>query len=36
MVLNCRFWGSDTGGREFDVVVNQRVLATQILDRIWL
>jgi len=33
MTLNCRYWGSDTGGREFDVLINERLLATQILDR---
>lgn len=30
--LNCRYWGSDTGGRVFDIAVEQQVIATEILD----
>jgi hypothetical protein len=33
MNLDCRYWGSDTGGRVFDILVEQRVIATQTLDR---
>lgn len=32
MILNCRYWGSDSGGRIFDILVNQRVIATQELN----
>ncbi len=31
--LVCTYWGSDTGGREFDVVVDGTVVATETLDR---
>ncbi|MEK6702277.1 MAG: beta-L-arabinofuranosidase domain-containing protein [Planctomycetota bacterium] len=30
--LVCTYWGSDTGGREFDVLVDGAVIATQTLD----
>ena len=33
MVLNCRYWGSDAGARVFDVLVNERLIATQTLER---
>ena len=32
VVLCCTYWGSDTGGRTFDVVVNDRVIATETLN----
>jgi hypothetical protein len=33
MVLNCRYWGSDAGARVFDVLVNEKLIATQTLER---
>ncbi|MCG3123282.1 MAG: hypothetical protein GIKADHBN_01693 [Phycisphaerales bacterium] len=30
--LICTYWGSDTGDREFDILVDGRKLATQVLD----
>jgi hypothetical protein len=32
LALCCTYWGSDTGGRTFDVVVNDRVIATETLN----
>ena len=32
MVLCCTYWGGDTGGRRFDVLVNEKIIATQTLD----
>ncbi|MBV9470788.1 MAG: hypothetical protein JOZ57_16240, partial [Abitibacteriaceae bacterium] len=31
-VLQCTYWGSDVGGREFDVLVDGTKLASQTLD----
>jgi hypothetical protein len=31
MVLRCTYWGSDSGARTFDVVVDEKVVATQSL-----
>lgn len=31
--LICTYWGSDAGGREFDVLVDGKVIATQTLER---
>jgi hypothetical protein len=33
MILSCTYWGSDTGARTFDVLVDGRKIATQKLDR---
>jgi hypothetical protein len=33
MNLNCRYWGSDTGARKFDILVNEKIIATETLDR---
>jgi hypothetical protein len=33
MTLHCTFWGSDSGNRTFDILVDDRKLATQTLDR---
>jgi hypothetical protein len=30
--LRVKYWGSDTGGREFDIFVDAEKLTTQILD----
>ena len=30
--LVCTYWGSDGGGREFDILVDGKVIATQILN----
>ena len=32
-ILRCTYWGDDTGGREFDILVDGKLLATQKLDR---
>jgi len=32
MSLFCTFWGNDSSGRRFDVLVNDTVIATQVLD----
>ena len=32
MVLRCTYWGGDTAGRRFDILVNEKVIATQTLD----
>jgi hypothetical protein len=32
-VLQCRYWGDDTGNREFDILVDGKKLATEKLDR---
>jgi hypothetical protein len=29
--LLCTYWGSDTGGRDFDIVVDGKVIANQLL-----
>lgn len=31
-VLVCTYWGSDAGGREFDISIDDVVIATQVLD----
>ena len=31
MTLDCTYWGSDTGGRVFDILVNGQIIATQTL-----
>lgn len=33
MILSCTYWGSDTGHRAFDLVVDGKRVATQVLDR---
>jgi uncharacterized protein len=33
MNLVCTYWGSDTGGREFDILVDGVKIATEVLDR---
>jgi hypothetical protein len=33
MILSCTYWGSDTGPRTFEVLVDDRKLAIQTLDR---
>jgi hypothetical protein len=33
MTLSCTYWGSDTGARTFDVLVDGQRVATQTLDR---
>lgn len=30
--LYCTYWGNDSGGRRFDILVNEKVIATQVLD----
>jgi hypothetical protein len=32
MSLYCTYWGNDAGGRRFDIIVNDEVIATQVLD----
>ncbi len=32
MSLHCTYWGNDSGGRRFDILVNETVIATQVLD----
>lgn len=32
MVLDCTYWGNDSGGRRFDILVNNEVIATENLD----
>jgi hypothetical protein len=31
LALECTYWGSDVGGREFDILVDGRKIATQAL-----
>lgn len=33
MALSCSYWGSDTGGREFDILVDGTKIAAQVLER---
>jgi hypothetical protein len=33
MTLNCRYWGSDTGGRVFEIRIEDKVIAVQTLDQ---
>ncbi|MEI7552043.1 MAG: beta-L-arabinofuranosidase domain-containing protein [Verrucomicrobiota bacterium] len=34
LVLRCRYWGNDTGNREYDILIDGTVVATQVLDRL--
>ena len=32
MILRCKYWGNDNGSRRFDVIVNDKIIATQRLE----